>query len=324
MATNTEEMPTDDGISRAASALKQAKEDGCGLMVLTGAGMSVSSKVPVFRNADGSMSAEFLAFLNDYNKARRQHGLFPVDDWFGFSVPEMFRSETAREAWAYWRWRILRACVEPGEDYRHLSRILEAFGPDKSFVVTSNCDGLHLDRQRNKSLDKAIGVEPSRLQEIHGSLSRVQCSKPCCNELWPVDDTFLARLKDEPDWVPMCPKCQTNCLRPNVMIFSDHTLVYTVLEEQHFNNAGFKFRHQNGKWIVLEIGAGVVVASIRSQAEKLAGAAQSHGLVRINPSQAECDEMEISSNELVANNKYFPVVATTTVALKPIADALEV
>lgn len=121
------------------------------------------------------MSSEFLAFLGDYNKARARHCLPQADDWFDFSVPEMFRKETAREAWAYWRWRILRAQVEPGEDYYLLARIINAFGRDdnKSFVVTSNCDGLH----------HQAGLDDGKLQEVHDSLARVQCSDACSGEL---------------------------------------------------------------------------------------------------------------------------------------------
>jgi hypothetical protein len=30
----------------------------------------------------------------------------------------MFKKPTEKEAWHYWRWRMLRALVEPAEDYR--------------------------------------------------------------------------------------------------------------------------------------------------------------------------------------------------------------
>ena len=305
MTTTTKDI---NGIEEACKALKQAQDAGHGLLVLTGAGMSVSSKVPVFRNADGSMSKEFLAFLSAYNKARARHGLPEADDWFSFSVPEMFQKETAKEAWAYWRWRILRAQVERlGDDYLHLQRILNTFGPQKSFVVTSNCDGLHVQ----------AGVDEACIQEVHGSLSRVQCSAECCDRLWPVDDAFLARLKEEPDWVPMCPACNQNCLRPNVMIFSDYSLVYSVLQKQKNNLDAFRFRQDNERWIVLEIGAGVVVASIRYQAENLAS--QGKGLIRINPSQSECEEMQTKHH---LTGKYWPVVATSSDALQGLADAV--
>ncbi len=118
----------------AAACLQQVRDSGGHLLVLTGAGMSVSSGVPVFRGADGSMSADFLRFLGDFNSARARHKLEPVDDWFEFSVPEMFQKETEKESWAYWRWRILRALVTPAEDYRQLMQIIDFFGPEHCFV----------------------------------------------------------------------------------------------------------------------------------------------------------------------------------------------
>ena len=215
--------PTQPAAAAAAAAdcLRAAKESGAGLVVLTGAGMSVMSGVPVFRHADGTMSAEFLAFLGAYNAARRAHGLAEADGWFQFSVAEMFRSETAKQAWAYWRWRILRAQVEPAEDYQSLGRLANFFGEDKVFVQTSNCDMLH----------ERAGLPASRCHEIHGSLGRLQCSDRCSAELYSVDEPFLQRLRAEPDWVPTCPCCK-KALRPNVMIFADSKLEHSHIQQQ--------------------------------------------------------------------------------------------
>ena len=269
--------------------------------------MSVSSGVPVFRNKDGTMSAEFSAFLQAYNEARKRHGLSRADDWFSFSVPEMFRKETEQEAWDYWRWRMLRTLVQPAEDYKLLGRIIEYFGRERVFVVTSNCDGLH----------QAAGVPAKQIKEIHGSLAMVQCSGPCGDKLWPADEAFLNRLRDEPKWVPRCPECEKYCLRPNVMIFDDHTLVHIRLSDQDRHYRRFR-DEMSGKWLVLEIGAGVVVPSIRSYAETLA-ADSVGGLIRINPNQEECEEMQ-TNNDL--EMKYFPVTSTSTAALQGIVKEL--
>ena len=121
-------------IRAAARALAQGREEGYGLLILTGAGMSTQSGVPVFRHADGSMSAEFLAFLDGYNRQREKHGLSIANDWFSFSVSGMFRHETEKEAWDYWRWRMLRAMVAPGEDYRNLEDIIQYFGKERFSV----------------------------------------------------------------------------------------------------------------------------------------------------------------------------------------------
>ena len=67
-------------------------------------------------------------------------------------------------AWHYWRWRTLRAMVKPAQDYALLGKILEYFGPDRTFVKTSNCDGLHV----------AAGLAETSIEEIHGTLSKLQ------------------------------------------------------------------------------------------------------------------------------------------------------
>jgi NAD-dependent SIR2 family protein deacetylase len=285
--------------------------------------MSVSSGVPVFRAADGTMSPDFLRFLDEYNAARRKAQLPEADDWFNFSVPEMFRAETAKEAWAYWRWRTLRARVEPGNDYKELGRLVDLFGSERVFVVTSNCDGLH----------ESAGVSQDALYECHGSLARLQCSEPCSNEMWPADAVFLKQLRENPGYVPICPRCKSACLRPNVMIFGDGQLVEDVLTQQVARQVKFcekfsieetsnvanggdqaeavaaagaaaaatiktntsnKKKSQQLNCVVLEVGAGTVVPSIRCTAEALG--AQGQGLVRVNPSHVECEKMESLTN----------------------------
>ncbi|CAB9525289.1 NAD-dependent protein [Seminavis robusta] len=288
-------------LDKAKEALENAKEKGAGLLILTGAGMSVSSGVPVFRNADGSMSREFLDFLDGYNQARTANELDPADDWFDFSVPEMFQPATERPAWNYWRWRILRARVTPGQDYQVLGSLIDYFGKRNAFVVTSNCDGLH----------EVGGVSSDQISEIHGSLSRVQCSKPCHNALYPVDDTFVKQLQNDDSWqVPRCHQC-SQCLRPNVMIFGDHALVDDVLGKQSGNRRSFLLERDDN-FIVLEIGAGLVVPSIRHMAERY-GEQSRYGLIRINPSKDCLDGADVDAD------KYFPIAMTSTEALKKLA-----
>lgn len=126
----------------AAAALRKLKATSGSLLIVSGAGMSVQSGVPVFRRSDGTMSPDFLRFLALYNDARRKAGLPEAADWFDFSVPDMFRPETEAAAWQYWRWRILRAAVEPGKDYWHLANLVQYFGKEHVFVQTSNCDSV--------------------------------------------------------------------------------------------------------------------------------------------------------------------------------------
>ena len=229
----------------------------------------------------------------------------------------MFNRETAKEAWAYWRWRVLRALVEPGSDYRDLSRIMALFGPDRVFVQTSNCDQLHV----------KAGLSPDSVLEVHGSLGRLQCSAPCSSELWPTESAFLTRLHEEPSWVPLCPRGCGHCLRPNVMIFRDSDFVESELDSQknhldafmeRFRNPGTKGSVMTHNIIVLEIGAGVVVSSIRSAAEMFGS--RGAGLVRINPSPTECAERETTWP--LSSDRLWPLPLISVAALAQIANAI--
>ena len=303
----------DPNIAAAAKLLAETQASGGKLLVMTGAGMSVMSGVPVFRGSDGTMSEEFLRFLGNYNAARRRASLPEADDWFSFSVSDMFRRETEAEAWDYWRWRILRALVAPAEDYRLLQQVISFFGPKNVFVTTSNCDMLH----------ERSGTPPEDVFEIHGSLGRVQCSARCCDTLWPVDELFLTRLRGEPAWVPRCPACGDACLRPNVMIFEDATLVPDHLDGQERARRAFEQNCRGDRnFAVLECGAGVVVSSIRCNAEN-AAELSTRGLVRINPSEAECAALALGClSDLQRGTTYFPVVRRSAEALAGIVKVL--
>ena len=175
---------------------------------------------------------------------------------------------------------MLRALVQPAEDYKLLQRIMHMFGTSRVFINTSNCDMLH---ERAGAVPESVRCVPCyttllltvsltvsltrvnltmssqllchgmslkliipitlaltasplassaqgrsvmltrcrAVREIHGSLGRLQCSGPCCDDLIPVNQQFLTRLEQEPNWVPRCSQCNAACLRPNVMIFGN-------------------------------------------------------------------------------------------------------
>jgi len=303
----------------AAQILSNVIQSGGRLLVLTGAGMSVSSGVPVFRAADGTMSEDFLHFLRNYNIARTANGLEEADDWFSFSVPEMFRKETEKEAWAYWKWRITRSVVEPAEDYSILNTIMGRFSKECTFVKTSNCDMLH----------ERSGVDGNRIHEIHGSLGRLQCSNKCSDKMYPMNAAFVNKLSTETDYVPRCIECNEACLRPNVMIFGDNKLVHKELQAQENRFQQFidtcpnisSFSTQKRKQgddtprlnlFVLEIGAGTVVPSIRYDGEGYGSLGVA--LVRVNPSENECSKFEVNDPR-GSGSDYFPLQAYSNVAL---------
>ena len=61
---------------------------------------------------------------------------------------------------------------------------------------------------------------------------------------------------------------------------------------------------------------GRVVPSIRSMAERHAEVGRA--LIRINPSEVECIEMQTSISSLAVGDKYFPITAPGSTALEAI------
>ena len=104
-------------------------------------------------------------------------------------------------------------------------------------------------------LHSSAGLADHRLHEIHGSLGYLQCASQCCDVLYPADEAFCQRLRDEPEWVPRCTACQQSCLRPNVMIFQDDKFVDARLRRQEANKDAFNAKVEAGNLVVLEVGA---------------------------------------------------------------------
>jgi NAD-dependent deacetylase len=114
------------------------------LVVLTGAGMSAESGVPVFRGPQG--------LWRTYR---------PED----LATPEAFRRQPEL-VWEWYLWRRERiAAAQPHEGYRVIAR-LEAARPGVT-LLTQNVDGLH---------ERAGSREPV---ELHGNLWRVRCVQGC-------------------------------------------------------------------------------------------------------------------------------------------------
>jgi len=299
-------------VKKAASAIRKAVDcEKSSLLILTGAGMSVKSGVPIFRS-DRTMSPVFLKFLENYNVAQKKHGLEEAESWFAFSVPGMFKTQSRKEAWDYWRWRIETAyAASPADDYENLMKIVKLFGQQKCFVVTSNCDSMHA----------RAGMDDKKIQEIHGALSNVQCAKPCSQKTWPVKDINDALLKKK---VPMCSECKEWCLRPQVMIFGDDALVKKRFVDQENRYEQFLEAHPVEQMVVLEIGAGTVVPTIRNMG---GGFMDKATLIRVNPGEEECTQtddllMSFLGFRTEAPESYCPIQAKSDEALKALVKEL--
>jgi NAD-dependent deacetylase len=126
--------------------LRRALSGKRSLAVLTGAGMSAESGIPVFRGPGGL--------------------------WEGFrpeelATPEAFHHDPER-VWRWYRWRlecVLEAPLHAG--YEALAALERDGGLDAVTVITQNVDGMH---QRSGS---------SRVLELHGNLTRARCDAGC-------------------------------------------------------------------------------------------------------------------------------------------------
>jgi NAD-dependent deacetylase len=115
------------------------------LVVLTGAGVSAESGVPVFRGNQGLWE-----------------GHRPED----LATPEAFARDPER-VWRWYRWRLDRVlAAEPNPAHWALATAPPG-RPERLTVVTQNVDGLH---QRAGSR----GV-----LELHGNITRARCSRFC-------------------------------------------------------------------------------------------------------------------------------------------------
>jgi len=242
----------------AARALRNASA----LVVATGAGMGIDSGLPDFRGDQG--------FWKAY-PAYERIGLSFVDA----ANPDRFEEDPAF-GWGFYGHRLgLYRDTVPHDGYRILRDWMERLSLP-GFAVTSNVDG---------QFQKA-GWDPERVHEVHGSIHHLQCTVPCQDDVWecredvPVDPVTLRAGK-----IPACRHCG-RVARPNILMFGDGAWLpdRSALQGRRFQ--AFLEEHDAERVVVLEIGAGTAVATIRWLSERL-GRSPGSLVVRVNPREAD-------------------------------------
>lgn len=220
--------------------------------------MGVDSGLPDFRGNEG--------FWKAYPALAHSGTAFTE-----IANPAAFRADPARARGFYGhRLRLYRETV-PHEGFRLLRDFTDDM-PWGAFVLTSNVDG---------QFQKA-GFNPSHVAEIHGSIHHLQCLQPCRDTIWeatgfaPQVDEAECRLDSEP---PRCPHCG-GIARPNILMFDDWDWIDTRSAAQREALAAWLERVTH--LVVIEIGAGVDIPTIRRFSEHAGGT-----LVRINPRAPE-------------------------------------
>ena len=251
-------MPEAD-LARAARLIEGADA----LMICAGAGMGVDSGLPDFRGNTG-----FWRAYPALGQAR-----LPFHE---IANPASFETDPAL-AWGFYGHRLdLYRATRPHAGFGILRDWARAKA-QSAFVFTSNVDGQF----------QRAGFDGDRIVECHGSIHHLQCTRPCMDAIWPADafvpdvDTAACRLRGEP---PRCPHCGA-LARPNILMFNDGEWIDTRTDAQFERLRAW--RAAAGKLVVIELGAGVDIPSVRRMS-----ALQRAPLVRINPRAPQLEGCE--------------------------------
>ncbi|CAE8584514.1 unnamed protein product, partial [Polarella glacialis] len=280
------------------SALAQASEwitSADALLIGSGAGMGVDSGLGTFRGGhkgvwDG-LEAVGLAYED-------------------ICQPKWFQEEAGepRLAWGFWNHcHVAYQESRPHDGYSTLRRLGQRC-PLGFFSFTSNIDSHWI----------ASGMSPERVLEVHGAVRWLQCSKPCCPDVWKApNDLGLAEDGEShrvTGLLPLCPKCQA-VARPNVQMFgSDGDFSRARRASQNARYDAWLKRmserpdRESLRLVVLEVGCGLTVPTVRKEMEKVLQIFPQARLVRVNP------ENPGLAPELVNRGVSLPLPAQMTIS----------
>lgn len=222
------------------------------LIFSAGAGMGVDSGLPDFRGNAGMWQA--------YPELGRQRL-----DFTAIANSKAF-AKNPRLAWGFYGHRLaLYQNTQPHTGFQGLLNLAKQLNLPY-FVFTSNVDG---------QFGKA-GFDQNSIYECHGSIHYLQCTAPCYDDIWqadiePVVDadtcTYLGEL-------PSCKHCG-GLARPNILMFDDWHWIGDRTDDQGLRLQDFLQHHHNP--LVIELGAGVAIPTVRRFGERFAPK-----LIRIN------------------------------------------
>jgi NAD-dependent SIR2 family protein deacetylase len=245
-------------IERAVALIARADA----LVIAAGAGMGVDSGVADFRGNAGFWRA------------------YPPLGAAGFTFADIATpgafDRDARRAWGFQGHRLaLYRHTTPHAGYRLLQRWSEAM-EHRGFVFTSNVDG-HFQR---------AGFDPLRIEECHGSIHYLQCQARCSNMTWMASALMPTIDETRCEWtgsLPACPHCG-RLARPNIQMFDDSDWIGDRHDLQALRR--YRWLDQVQRPVVIEIGAGLNVRSVRDFAQRVVRE-RSGSLIRINPHEAQ-------------------------------------
>lgn len=240
-----------------------------GLIVAAGAGMGVDSGLPDFRGSAGFWRA------------------YPALGRAGLQFEEIANPAAfARDpplAWGFYGHRLaLYRRTVPHRGFALLREIAAGL-PGGAFVFTSNVDG---------QFQKA-GFAEARIMEVHGSIHHLQCLHPCTQNIWPNRETIPVDEETmRAQYLPRCPHCG-DLARPNILMFGDFGWIGDRSRHQERRFQDFLSQHEGEPGVVIEMGAGSAIPTIRYLSERL-GRSRQVRVIRINPREPQIAPPHIS------------------------------
>jgi len=254
-------------MSRAIDKARESIKNADAVLITAGAGMGVDSGLPDFRGNEGFWRA------------------YPVIAKLGHSFsamanPEWFETNP-KLAWAFYghRLNLYRETV-PHEGFTILKELVAS--KKDYFIFTSNVDG---------QFQKA-GFPEEKVYECHGSIHHFQCTTRCKQPIYSAKDEKVEvdMEKFEALNIPKCINCG-EVARPNILMFGDwgwNGSRSDAQNKKYHNFIADVYKH-NYKLVVIEIGAGTHIPTIREESEYIAKDMNAF-VVRINPRDYDIDE----------------------------------
>ncbi|PLX76577.1 MAG: NAD-dependent deacetylase [Desulfuromonas sp.] len=244
-------------LQQAADKIRTARA----LVITSGAGMGVDSGLPDFRGDQG--------FWNAYPMYERL-GI----NFIGAANPVHFNNDP-EFGWGFYGHRTnLYRETDPHDGFYMLQDWAADYDLD-SFVVTSNVDG---------QFQKA-GFYEDQILEVHGSIHHLQCLSPCHNDIWNNNETIPIDFETmRAEHIPLCPRCHGTA-RPNILMFGDFSWLSNRTHNQEMRFDLFIDQHRNSPLVVIEMGAGTAIPTIRHISEQI-GSLPEATVIRINPREA--------------------------------------
>ncbi|MBF0193076.1 MAG: NAD-dependent deacetylase [Magnetococcales bacterium] len=249
-----------------------AVADADALLITSGAGMGVDSGLPDFRGREG--------FWKEYPAIANMGISFEE-----MANPQWFESDP-HLAWAFYGHRLnLYRNTTPHLGFRQLLDI--ASSKKYGFkVMTSNVDGQF----------QRAGFNADNIMECHGSIHHMQCINGCGSGIWSGHAIEVEVDETEFKAVGELPQCSCGGLaRPNILMFGDWGWdgSRSGEQEKRLQNWLNTIRNNTVKLAVIEVGAGLLVPTIRMNSERFADICDAV-LIRINPRDFKVPQPHIS------------------------------